>query len=126
MYIALLLALFTIFFGTRHLDVSERHEGMVAAIAFESIIKLVALTAVGLFITFGLYDGFADIVAKAEQAELIKPLLNPEGSYNTWASFSFLSALAEISGVAIMNARLYEKTQNDLSFWTATLDYMQD
>jgi GAF domain-containing protein len=38
----------------------------------------------------------------------------------------FLSALAEISGVAIMNARLYEKRQNDLSFWTATLDYMQD
>jgi GAF domain-containing protein len=39
---------------------------------------------------------------------------------------TFLSALAEISGVAIMNARLYEKRQNDLSFWTATLDYMQD
>jgi len=96
LYIALLLALFTIFFGTRHLDVSERHEGMVAAIAFESIIKLVALTAVGLFITFGLYDGFADIVAKAEQAELIKPFLKPEGSYNTWVSFSFLSALAVI------------------------------
>ena len=37
----------------------------------------------------------------------------------------FLSALAEISGVAIMNARLYEMTHNDLSFWTATLDYMQ-
>ena len=38
----------------------------------------------------------------------------------------FLSALAEISGVAIMNARLYEKTRNDLSFWTATLGYMQE
>jgi GAF domain-containing protein len=39
---------------------------------------------------------------------------------------TFLSALAEIAGVAIMNARLYEKTHNDLSFWTATLGYMQD
>lgn len=39
---------------------------------------------------------------------------------------TFLSALAEIAGVAIMNARLYEKTRNDLSFWTATLGYMQD
>jgi GAF domain-containing protein len=38
----------------------------------------------------------------------------------------FLSALAEIAGIAIMNARIYEKTQNDLSFWTATLGYMQD
>lgn len=39
---------------------------------------------------------------------------------------TFLSALAEIAGVAIMNARIYEKTRNDLSFWTATLGYMQD
>jgi len=93
-YVALLLALFTILFGTRHLDASERHEGLVAAIAFESIVKLVALTAVGLFVTFGLYDGFGDIVQKAEQAGLLKPLLAPEGSYNTWVSYSFLSALA--------------------------------
>ncbi len=39
---------------------------------------------------------------------------------------TFLSALAEISGIAIMNAKIYEKTNNDLSFWTATLGYMQD
>lgn len=93
-YVALLLALFTILFGTRHLDASERHEGLVAAIAFESIVKLVALTAVGLFVTFGLYNGFGDIVQKAEQTGHLKPLLAPEGSYNTWVSFSFLSALA--------------------------------
>ncbi len=39
---------------------------------------------------------------------------------------TFLSALAEIAGIAIMNAKIYEKTNNDLSFWTATLGYMQD
>lgn len=39
---------------------------------------------------------------------------------------AFLSALAEIAGVGIMNARMYEKTRNDLSFWTTTLGYMQD
>ena len=39
---------------------------------------------------------------------------------------TFLSAVAEISGIAIMNAKIYEKTNNDLSFWTATLGYMQD
>ena len=39
---------------------------------------------------------------------------------------TFLSALAEIAGVAIMNARLYEKTRNDLSFWEATLGYLQE
>ncbi len=39
---------------------------------------------------------------------------------------TFLSALAEIAGVAIMNVRIYEKTRNALSFWTTTLDYIQD
>ncbi len=59
------LAAFTILFGTRHLDATERHEGMVAAIAFESVVKLVAFLAVGLFVTFGIYDGFADIFSRA-------------------------------------------------------------
>jgi len=93
-YIALLLAAFTILFGTRHLDASERHEGMVAAIAFESIVKLVALTAVGVFITFGLYDGFGDVVYQAQQAGHLKTRLVPEGSADIWLSFSLLSALA--------------------------------
>ena len=62
------MALFTIAFGTRHLDVSERHEGMVAAIAFESLVKLIAFLAVGIFVTFGIYDGFGDIFGRAAAA----------------------------------------------------------
>src|SRR5262249_32958878 len=47
LYIAMILAAFTIVFGTRHLDATERHEGMVAAVAFESVVKLLAFLAVG-------------------------------------------------------------------------------
>ena len=68
------------FLGTHHLDASERHEGLVAAIAFKSIVKLVALTAVGLFVTFGLSDGFGDIVQSAELAGHLEPLLVSEGA----------------------------------------------
>jgi len=96
-YIALMLAVFIVLFGTRHLDASERHEGMVAAIAFESIIKLVALTTVGVFITFVLYDGFGDVVQQSLQAGLLQPKLFAEGSANTWVSFSLLSALAVLT-----------------------------
>ncbi|WCP67324.1 hybrid sensor histidine kinase/response regulator [Vibrio tubiashii] len=46
------LAIFTMLFGTRHIDNTEHHRGMMMAIAFESIIKLVAFLAVGLFILF--------------------------------------------------------------------------
>ncbi len=61
LYMALSLAGFAVVFGTRHLDLSERHEGMVAAIAFESAVKLAAFLAVGVFVTYGLFGGMGDI-----------------------------------------------------------------
>jgi Na+/proline symporter len=64
LYIALTLAAFTVLFGTRHLDTTERHEGMVAAIAFESVVKLLAFLAVGIYVTYWLYDGFGDLYAR--------------------------------------------------------------
>lgn len=66
--VSLILALFTIVFGTRNLDVTEHHRGMVLAIAFESLVKLTAFLAVGIFVTFDLYDGFGDLVDKARAA----------------------------------------------------------
>jgi Na+/proline symporter/nitrogen-specific signal transduction histidine kinase len=96
-YIALLLAAFTIVFGTRHLDATERHEGMVAAIAFESLVKLLAFVAVGLFVTFGLYNGFADIFDRAAELPKLNALLTvggAAGTYDTWASLTVLSMLS--------------------------------
>ncbi|MHB9799027.1 PAS domain-containing hybrid sensor histidine kinase/response regulator [Pseudomonas sp. MT3] len=66
--VSLVLALFTIVFGTRSLDVTEHHRGMVLAIAFESLVKLAAFIAVGIFVTYGLYDGFGDLIDKARVA----------------------------------------------------------
>ncbi|MFV3305647.1 NahK/ErcS family hybrid sensor histidine kinase/response regulator [Pseudomonas sp. NY15181] len=66
--VSLVLALFTIVFGTRSLDVTEHHRGMVLAIAFESLVKLTAFLAVGIFVTYGLYDGFDDLLDKARAA----------------------------------------------------------
>ncbi|WP_407311489.1 NahK/ErcS family hybrid sensor histidine kinase/response regulator [Pseudomonas sp. nanlin1] len=66
--VSLVLALFTILFGTRSLDVTEHHRGMVLAIAFESLVKLFAFLAVGVFVTYGLYDGFDDLLSQARLA----------------------------------------------------------
>src|SRR5690606_34083020 len=69
--VSVALALFTVLFGTRNLDVTEHHRGMVLAIAFESLVKLLAFMAVGAFVTFGLYDGFGDLFNQAHaSAEL--------------------------------------------------------
>jgi len=64
LWVALLLAMFAILFGTRHIDAAEHHQGVVAAIAFESLVKLVAFLAVGLFVTFGMFDGFGDLFSR--------------------------------------------------------------
>ncbi|NTW98945.1 MAG: sodium:solute symporter, partial [Geobacteraceae bacterium] len=69
--LALILAIFSIIFGARRLASSERHEGLIAAIAFESLVKLIALLAVGIFVTYGLFDGFIDIFERFKS-------INPE------------------------------------------------
>ncbi|MCH8476518.1 MAG: sensor histidine kinase [Wenzhouxiangella sp.] len=99
LYIALVLAGFIILFGTRHLDMTERHEGMVAAIAFESIVKLVAFLAVGLFVTYWLFDGFTDLFSRAMADEALAGLLsfNHGGSayvYSQWFALVLLAMLS--------------------------------
>lgn len=49
LYVALMMAVFAILFGARRVDATERHHGMMLAIALESVVKLVAITAVGVF-----------------------------------------------------------------------------
>ncbi len=96
-YIALILAAFTIVFGTRHLDATERHEGMVAAIALESGVKLVAFIAVGVFVTYGIYDGFGDIFEHFDTHPELRRLTSaiPSGQgYTGWFSLIVLSAMA--------------------------------
>ncbi len=95
--IAVLLALFTILFGTRHLDATERHEGMVAAIAFESVVKLVAFLAVGLFVTYGMFGGLSDLFQRAAAAPELARLLQLDSSRaGTWTALILVSGLAII------------------------------
>jgi signal transduction histidine kinase/Na+/proline symporter len=98
LYISGVLAFFIILFGTRSIDASEKHEGLVAAIAFESIIKLIAFVAVGLFVTFGLFNGFGDIFSKAAADNTLNKLFqfNNNTSYTTWTGMILLSMLAII------------------------------
>ncbi len=98
LYMALILAGFTIIFGTRHLDSSERHEGMVAAIAFESVVKLVAFLAVGIYVTYGIFDGMSDIFSQASAIAEIKVLLTFDQGhsygYTQWFALTLLAMLS--------------------------------
>jgi len=98
LWVALILAAFTIAFGTRHLDAAEHHQGMVAAIAFESLVKLLAFLAVGVFVTFGLYNGFGDLFARAAAEPKLHAMMTPlegvAGGYAGWVWLTILSMMA--------------------------------
>lgn len=91
--VTLCLALFTILFGTRTLDVTEHHRGMMLAIAFESLVKLFAFLAVGAFVTYGLYDGFDHLLEEAKSAPQLAEF---------WEKGTNWPALLVQTGVAMM------------------------
>ena len=57
LFVALFMAAFAVLFGTRHIDATEHQDGLMLAIATESIVKLVAFLAVGIFVTFVMFPG---------------------------------------------------------------------
>ncbi len=69
--VAVALAMFAILFGTRKIDVTEHHEGMMLAIAFESVVKLLAFVVVGLFaiVLIGNAPDAVTETSRATQAE---------------------------------------------------------
>lgn len=94
---AIFISIFGIIFGARTLDSQQRHEGLVAAIAFEAIVKLVAFIAVGIFCCYFLFDGFADIFTRmAARFPVVFEQLTTMGgsddpSYANWATNLFLA-----------------------------------
>jgi Na+/proline symporter len=100
LYVALALAGFTMVFGARHLDSSERHEGMVAAIAFESVVKLVAFLSVGLFVSFGLFSSPAALFEQAHAVDGLRRLMQfGQGqpfAYAQWLGLTLLAMLSVI------------------------------
>ena len=67
--VSFVLASFTVVFGIRNIDVTERHPGVMLAIAFESLVKLIAFLSVGLFVTFFLFDS-PEVIWQQSGAEL--------------------------------------------------------
>ncbi len=91
-WVAAGLAVFTILFGTRNLDVDERHHGIIMAIALEAIVKLVALVAVGVFVVFSVAGGPAAMMAQIEASPINVWELRPD----RWMTLIFIAAAAFI------------------------------
>ena len=84
------LTLFTIVFGTRNLDVNERHYGVVMAIAVEAVVKLCALLAVGIFVVWGVSGGVSETLQRIDASTIGTAEIHG----GRWAALTFLSGAA--------------------------------
>ncbi len=94
--VALLMAIFAIMFGTRNVDATEHHEGMMRAIAFESIVKLVTFLAAGVFVTFFMFAGPVDLIARASAIPAIAERFAFDIDASKWVTITLLSFAAII------------------------------
>jgi len=96
LYVSLSMAAFAMLFGTRHIDATEHQDGLMLAIAAESIVKLVAFLAVGVFITFWMFDGPDALFAAARSHAAAAAILARDPSFDTLIATTLLSFVAII------------------------------
>jgi Na+/proline symporter/CheY-like chemotaxis protein len=94
LFVALAMAAFAVLFGTRHTDATEHQDGLILAIATESLIKLVAFVTVGIFVTFVMFGGPWDLFAKAMEHPRASAALTTEPVWSTLITMTLLSTVA--------------------------------
>ncbi|WP_163648241.1 NahK/ErcS family hybrid sensor histidine kinase/response regulator [Modicisalibacter sp. 'Wilcox'] len=112
-YVAVVMALFAILFGTRHTDATEHHEGLIHAIAFESVVKLGAFLALGAYVTWGVFDGLGDVLGRADHyLQLERQLTEQDFGQSFWAQ-TLLAMLAVFCLPRQFHVTVVENTHRD-------------
>jgi Na+/proline symporter/signal transduction histidine kinase len=94
--VTLVLACFAIMFGTRHTDATEHQDGLILAVAMESVVKLFAFLTAGVCVVWFLFDGPADLWHKASNNAPVLSALNYQTPISRWITLTLLSAFAII------------------------------
>jgi len=94
LYVAIAMAIFAVLFGTRHIDATEHQDGLMLAIATESIVKLVAFVGVGVFVTFWMFEGPLSLFAQALERPDTAAVFSREPVAGTLLAMTLLSLFA--------------------------------
>jgi Na+/proline symporter/signal transduction histidine kinase len=89
--IALAMAAFAVLFGTRHIDATEHQEGLIVAVAAESLVKLAAFLTVGFFVVFSVFGGVGPFLERASGNAEVQRLFGSEFNFGFWVTVTFLS-----------------------------------
>ena len=96
LFVALSMATFAVLFGTRHIDATEHQDGLMLAIATESIVKLFAFLAVGIFVTFWMFGGPGALFEAARASSTTAALFSREPAFDALIVTTLLSFMAII------------------------------
>ena len=66
-YVVLIIAVFSAYYGTKYVDASEKRLGIISAVAVESFLKLIFFIILGVFVVYGVFNGFDDIYEQASK-----------------------------------------------------------
>ncbi|MBC2884438.1 hybrid sensor histidine kinase/response regulator [Ochrobactrum sp. CM-21-5] len=94
--VAAVLAVFAILFGTRHTDATEHQNGLILAVALESVIKLCAFLTVGFACTFFLFGTPSELIVQITRSTEALEAFHYQTSIGTWIVQAALSAAAII------------------------------
>ncbi|WP_337266011.1 PAS domain-containing hybrid sensor histidine kinase/response regulator [Oryzifoliimicrobium ureilyticus] len=94
--VTVVLACFSIMFGTRHTDATEHQDGLILAVAMESVLKLFAFLTAGICIVWFLFGGPTDLWQKGLSSELVTSALSYQTPISRWITLTILSAFAII------------------------------
>lgn len=85
--IAALMALFSIIFGARHIDLTEHQNGLMIAVAFESLVKLTAIVAIGYYAAYYLHDGTTPLFQAALSHPQLSEIISQQQTDGYMAAF---------------------------------------
>jgi Na+/proline symporter/signal transduction histidine kinase/ActR/RegA family two-component response regulator len=91
--IAITLAVFTILFGTRHADATEHQDGLMLAVALESVVKIASFLFVGIYVTYFMFGGFGDIFRQALADPMVRRSAMDSFDPGNFAVLTLLSTL---------------------------------
>ncbi len=111
--VTIAMAGFAILFGTRHIDATEHQDGLIVAIAVESVVKLVAFLAVGAFVVFGMMGGLGTLAAQVAERPEVAAVFSRAPDLSRWLTITLLSLFAFVLLPRQFHVAVVENTHED-------------
>jgi signal transduction histidine kinase len=93
-FVVIIIALFSSYYGTKYVDASEKRLGIISAVAVESFLKLIFFLVLGIYVVYGIFNGFEDLYSQASKLEdfaIKNKISGLNGAFN-WFFLLLLSA----------------------------------